>query len=279
MKNNNVIAPGMFRINPSKTFRKDKFVPNNKVRESVRINPITVSQSHVITKKDVNSDSNGFSSTRVNITAKTRRPQPRRNTKNDRVPSESMSSCIKNKEIEVEEHHRNLLLSKNKKHMSSECNNVKLAIQNDKSEVVCAMCKHCLITTNHDVCVLNYVNDMNSRGKKQKANVSNTENKKKQKPKVKKPNKVGSKERLASPKPSKPRIYLRWSPTGRIFDIKGKISATSESECQSDCSNGDNACTSNPQEPTIKRFPNSTSFLSKLSKFVYGASTRVVPSI
>ncbi|GJT68220.1 putative ribonuclease H-like domain-containing protein [Tanacetum coccineum] len=68
--------------------------------------------------------------------------------------------------------------------MSSECNNIKLAIRNDKSEVVCAMCKQCSITTNHDVCVLNYVNDMNSRGKKKKANVSNTENQKKQKPKV-----------------------------------------------------------------------------------------------
>nr|GEW55962.1 hypothetical protein [Tanacetum cinerariifolium] len=76
---------------------------------------------------------------RVDNTAKTRRPQPRNNTKNDRVLSESKSSCIKNKEVEVEEHPRNSLLSKNKKHMSSECNNVKLAIRNDKSEVVCAM--------------------------------------------------------------------------------------------------------------------------------------------
>ncbi|GJV64284.1 hypothetical protein Tco_1475112 [Tanacetum coccineum] len=163
--------------------------------------------------------------------------------------------------------------------MSSECNTVKLAIRNDKSKVVCAMCKQCLITANHDVCVLNYVNDMNSRGKKQKANVSNTENQKKQKPKVMKPKKVGSNKRLASPKPSKPRSCLRWSPTGRLFDLKGKIIASSESESQSDCSNGDNACTSNPPEPTIKRFPNSTSFLGRLSKFVYGASTRVVPSI
>ncbi|GJT77786.1 retrovirus-related pol polyprotein from transposon TNT 1-94 [Tanacetum coccineum] len=44
--------------------------------------------------------------------------------------------------------------------------------------------------------------DMNSRGKKQKANVSNTANQKKQKPKVIQPKKVGSNERLASPKPS-----------------------------------------------------------------------------
>ncbi|GKC72276.1 hypothetical protein Tco_1118159 [Tanacetum coccineum] len=70
---------------------------------------------------------------------KTRRTQPRSNTKNDRAPSSSKSSCIKNKDVEVEEHHMNLLLSKNKKHMSSECNNIKLAIQNDKYEVVYAM--------------------------------------------------------------------------------------------------------------------------------------------
>ncbi|GJU02157.1 retrovirus-related pol polyprotein from transposon TNT 1-94 [Tanacetum coccineum] len=103
-------------------------------------------------KKGVNSNLNGLSSTGVDNTTKTRRPQPRSNIKNDRVPSESKSSCIKNKEVEVEveEHPRNLLLSKNKKHMSSECNNVKLATRNDKSEVVCAMCKQCLITANHD---------------------------------------------------------------------------------------------------------------------------------
>ncbi|GKD35648.1 hypothetical protein Tco_1251157 [Tanacetum coccineum] len=222
-KNNNVIAPRMFKINPFKTSREDKFMSINKARASIRTNSITVSQPHVITKNDVNSDSNGFSSTRVDNTAKTRRPQPRSNTKNDRVLSVSKSSCIKNKDVEVEEHHRNLLLSKNKKHMSSECNNIKLAIWNDKFEVVCAMCKQCLITCNHDVCVLNYVNDMNFRADNQNANVSNTANQKKHTLNIKKTMKVGYKERLASPKPRKPRTCLRWSPTGRFFDLKGKL--------------------------------------------------------
>ncbi|GKC18790.1 hypothetical protein Tco_1020940 [Tanacetum coccineum] len=142
--------------------------------------------------------------------------------------------------------------------MSSECNNIKLAIRNDKSEVVCAMCKQCLITANHDVCVLNYMNDMNSRVNNFNINVSNTVNKKKHKLKVKKPKKVGSKERLASPKPSKPRICLRWSPTGRMFDLKGKIIVSNDSECQSGSSKGDNACTSNSKEPISKQFLNST---------------------
>nr|GEV02967.1 retrovirus-related Pol polyprotein from transposon TNT 1-94 [Tanacetum cinerariifolium] len=192
------------------------------------------------------------------LNTKTRRPQPRSNTKNDRVPSVSKSSRSKNKGVEVEEHHRNLLLFKNKKHMSSECNNVKLATQNVYSKVICAMCKQCLISANHDECLLNYVNDMNSRGKKQTAKVSIKEKQQKRKSKVKKPKKVGSIERLATPKPSKPRSFLRWSPTGIFSDLKGKIITSSESESQSDCSKGDNACTINPMEPSIKRFPNDT---------------------
>nr|GFB77104.1 integrase, catalytic region, zinc finger, CCHC-type, peptidase aspartic, catalytic [Tanacetum cinerariifolium] len=175
-----VIALGMFRINPFKSSREEKHVHNK------------------------------GKSKRVDNT-KTRRPQPRRNTKNDRVPSTSKSSYSKNKE-------------------------------NVKYKVVCAMCKQCLISANHDVCFLNYVNGMTSHGKKQKAYVLIQENQKKQKPEVKKPKKVGSIEILASLKPSKPRSFLRWSPTGRLFDLKGKIIASSKSESQSDCSKGDNAC-------------------------------------
>nr|GEU46368.1 hypothetical protein [Tanacetum cinerariifolium] len=93
VNNDKVIASGMFRINPSKTFRKEKHVPNT-VRASNRTKPITVSQPPVITKKDVNSNLNGLSSTGVDNT-KTRRPQPRSNTKHDRVPSASKSSRSK----------------------------------------------------------------------------------------------------------------------------------------------------------------------------------------
>ncbi|GKB85682.1 hypothetical protein Tco_0957954, partial [Tanacetum coccineum] len=129
---------------------------------------------------------------------------------------------------------------------------------NDKSKVICAMCYQCLITSNHDVCVLKYVNDIDSRVSNLYDNGSKTTNRKKHKPKVTKPKKVGSKERLTSPKPRNPRTYLRWSPTRRMFDLKGQIIESSESESPSDCFKGDNASTSNPQEPTRKWFPNST---------------------
>nr|GEY71929.1 putative ribonuclease H-like domain-containing protein [Tanacetum cinerariifolium] len=244
------IVARMFRINPFKTSREEKHVPNI-IRASAGTKPITVSQPPVITKKDVNSDSNGFSSTGKDNT-KTRRPQPRSNTKNDRVPSASKSGQSKNKDAKVEEHHRNLLLSKNKKHMSSACNNIKLVSQNVISKVVCAMCKQCLVSVNHDVCLRNYVNGKNYRGKKQTANDSIKEKQKKHQPKVKKLKKVGFIERLATPKPRKPRVLLRWSPTGRLFDQKGKIVDSTESESQSDCSNDDNACCSKHMTRNLK---------------------------
>nr|GFA90070.1 integrase, catalytic region, zinc finger, CCHC-type, peptidase aspartic, catalytic [Tanacetum cinerariifolium] len=221
VNNAKVIAPGMFRISPDKSSRKAKKVSNT-VSASSRTKPITVSQPNVITKKNVNSDLNGLSSTGLDNT-KTRRPQPRSNTKNDRVPSSSKSSQRKNKEAKVEEHHRNLLLSKNYEHMSSACNNFKLDSQDVISKVVCA----------------------------------------KNQPEIKKPKKVGFIKRLATPKSRKSRILLRWSPTGRLFEQDGKISDSSESKSQSDYSNGDNACTSNTMKPKNKRFPNSTSLLGR----------------
>nr|GFC15698.1 hypothetical protein [Tanacetum cinerariifolium] len=277
VNNAKVIAPGMFRISPDKISKEAQKVPNT-VSASSRTKLITVSQPSVITKKDVHSSLHGLSSTRVDNT-KTKRPQPRSNTKHDRVPSASKSSRSKNKATEVEEHHRNLLLSKNNKHISSACNDSKIDSQDVISKVVCAMCKKCLISVNHDKCLRNYVNGKNSRGKKQTAKVSVKEIQKKYLPKIEKPNKVGTRESLATPKPRKSRLLPRWSPTGKLFDKDGKIVVSSESESQSDCSNGDNACTSNAMEPKIKRFPNSTSLLGRLSRFVCGASTQVVPSI
>nr|GFA22676.1 retrovirus-related Pol polyprotein from transposon TNT 1-94 [Tanacetum cinerariifolium] len=202
--------------------------------------------------------------TELEDNTKTRRPQPRSNTKNDRDLSAFKSSRSQNKEAEVEEHHRNSLLSKNSKHISSACNNIKPDSQDVISKVVCAMCNKCLISVNHDKCPHNYVNDKNSHGKKQKAKVSIKEIQKKCQPKVSKPKKVGTRESIATPKPRKSKLLLRWSPTGRLFNQEGKIIDSSESKSKSDCSNGDNACTSNILEPKIKRFPNSTSLLDRV---------------
>nr|GFA67617.1 retrovirus-related Pol polyprotein from transposon TNT 1-94 [Tanacetum cinerariifolium] len=100
VNNAKVIAPGMFRISPDKVSREVKKVPNT-VSASSRTKPITVSQPSVITKKNVNSDLNGLSSTGLDNT-KTRRPQPRSNTKNDRVPSAKHKANVSKNETQKE---------------------------------------------------------------------------------------------------------------------------------------------------------------------------------
>ncbi|GJV15375.1 hypothetical protein Tco_1360698 [Tanacetum coccineum] len=91
MKMNNVISLGIFRINPFKSSR------------------------------------NLMSS----LTTRTRRPQSRKNPKSDKVPFKSKSSCLSNKLEKLEENHRSLQSSNYPDHMSSECNNIKLAIRNE----------------------------------------------------------------------------------------------------------------------------------------------------
>nr|GEU33117.1 retrovirus-related Pol polyprotein from transposon TNT 1-94 [Tanacetum cinerariifolium] len=112
VEHRNMIVPGMFRINPSQT-----------PRENVSSNTVTTSSTGLV------------------HTARTKRPQPKGNTRNARIPSASKSSEVK-KNITVEHHRRTLLLSKNQKTMSSECDNIKLAVRNDKSKIVCDTCKN-----------------------------------------------------------------------------------------------------------------------------------------
>nr|GEY12525.1 uncharacterized mitochondrial protein AtMg00810-like [Tanacetum cinerariifolium] len=118
--------------------------------------------------------------------------------------------------------------------MLSECNNIKLAIRNEISEVICAT----------------YI----ANQKKHKANVKKTK-------------KLGSKESFALSRPRKPRIHFRWLHAGRIFDLSGKLLDTSNTKVENEIFACDNASTSNPQEPTSKRFPNSSSFLGRTVRF------------
>ncbi|GKD00644.1 hypothetical protein Tco_1170918 [Tanacetum coccineum] len=141
VNNERMIVPRRFRINPTRNSRVDNFMPNKHVKASVRTKPITVSQPHVITKNDVNSKTNGFYHKYIKSTTRTRRPQPRNNPKNGKVPSKSKGSWLSNNVEKIEENHRNLQSSSNKKHMSSKCNNIKLAIRNEKSKVVYAIYK------------------------------------------------------------------------------------------------------------------------------------------
>nr|GEV76257.1 retrovirus-related Pol polyprotein from transposon TNT 1-94 [Tanacetum cinerariifolium] len=94
MKHRNVIAPGMFKINPSQMPMVD-LVPNKQSSASIRTNPITNSQLQVTFKENTSSDTVTASSTGLVHTARTRRPQPKGNIRNARISSASKSSEVK----------------------------------------------------------------------------------------------------------------------------------------------------------------------------------------
>nr|GEW55851.1 hypothetical protein [Tanacetum cinerariifolium] len=105
-------------------------MPSHSVPQPIEFN--------VMKHRNENVSSNTVTTSSIGLvhTARTRRPPPKGKSRNARVPSASKSSEVK-KNVTVEEHRRTLLLSKNQKSMSSECNYIKLAIRNDKSEIVC----------------------------------------------------------------------------------------------------------------------------------------------
>nr|GEW13734.1 retrovirus-related Pol polyprotein from transposon TNT 1-94 [Tanacetum cinerariifolium] len=94
VKHRNVIAPEMFKINPSQTSRVD-LEPNKQSSASIRTHLITNSQRHVTFKENVSSDTVTASSIGLVHTTRTRRPQPKGNTRNVRVPSSSKSGEVK----------------------------------------------------------------------------------------------------------------------------------------------------------------------------------------
>ncbi|GJV37331.1 hypothetical protein Tco_1409808 [Tanacetum coccineum] len=103
-------------------------------------------------------------SIRMKSSTSASRSQPSGNFKNNRI-SQTTSSNIKNK---VEDHPRSVKSSSNKKNRVSEpiCNaNVTHSMLNVNSELICATCNECMFDAIHDLCVLDFVNDVNVRSK------------------------------------------------------------------------------------------------------------------
>ena len=73
--------------------------------------------------------------------------------------------------------------------------------------------------------------------------------------------------------------FCVWIPTGREFTLKDGdliIAKSRQVETSYAC---DSDLSSNPMEPSSIRFPNTnSSVIGRLSKFVFGSSTRVAPS-
>ncbi|GJX34948.1 retrovirus-related pol polyprotein from transposon TNT 1-94 [Tanacetum coccineum] len=128
--------------------------------------------------------------------------QPSGNTKKDKI-QQTPSSTPKNK---VEAHPRTVKSSLRNKNCFVEPKgnaNVQHSKLNANSELLCVKCNGCMLSDNHDLCVLDFINDVNARNKSKSV-------KKSSKRKVWKPTgKVFT------------NIRYTWRPTGQTFTVVG----------------------------------------------------------
>ncbi|GJS90624.1 retrovirus-related pol polyprotein from transposon TNT 1-94 [Tanacetum coccineum] len=87
------------------------------------------------------------------------RPQLKSNKLEDRV----MPNNSQGKKQEVEDHRMNFKFSNNK--MSVTACNDSLNVKTSNVNFVCVTCGKCVLNDNHDMCVLHYINGVNSRNK------------------------------------------------------------------------------------------------------------------
>ncbi|GKA53678.1 hypothetical protein Tco_0746993 [Tanacetum coccineum] len=156
-----------------------------------------------------------LSSTGIKPSTSASRSQPSGNTKKDKI-LQTQSSTQMNK---VEAHPRKVKSSlKNKDHVVAPKGtaHVQHSKLNANFKLKCVKCNGCMLSDNHDLCVLDYINNVNARAKSKSA-------KKQTKRKVWKP--TGKMFTT---------IGYIWRPTGRTFTIIGnacpltKITTTTE---------------------------------------------------
>ncbi|GJR16211.1 retrovirus-related pol polyprotein from transposon TNT 1-94 [Tanacetum coccineum] len=136
-KNTNVIAPGMYKVHTKPNQTRTPQLPQD-IRK---------------TNKHASFSTGVIPTTRVS------RPQLKSNQLEDRV----MPNNSQGKKQDVEDHRRNFKFSNNKTSVTA-CND-NLNAKTSNVNFVCVTCGKCVLNDNHDMCVLHYINGVNSRTK------------------------------------------------------------------------------------------------------------------
>ncbi|GKC69718.1 hypothetical protein Tco_1115601 [Tanacetum coccineum] len=134
-KNTNVIAPGMYKVHTKPNQTRTPQLPQDIRKTNKRVS----------------------FSTGVIPTTSVSRPQLKSNRMEDRV----MPNNSQGKKQEVEDHRRNFKFSNNKTSVTA-CND-SLNAKTSNVNFVCVTCGKCVLNDNHDMCVLHYINGVNSR--------------------------------------------------------------------------------------------------------------------
>ncbi|GKE27789.1 hypothetical protein Tco_1443173 [Tanacetum coccineum] len=159
---------------PSFTKPSEKLVAVTPLNKNKRVRFAEPATSSNNTKKQVDSkntrDSNQplLPSTRVISSTSAARSKPTSNAKKNRI----LRTTSSNQENKVKDHPRSVKSCLNKKNHVSKpvCNvNVKYSMLNVNSELIYATCNEYMFDTIHDLCVLDYVNDVNVHSKSKSA--------------------------------------------------------------------------------------------------------------
>ncbi|GJX38240.1 retrovirus-related pol polyprotein from transposon TNT 1-94 [Tanacetum coccineum] len=193
---------------PSINNSSDKLVAvtlKNKDKRVRFIEPVTSSgnkNTKIASSSNLVSNKPVLSSTGVKLSTSASGSQASGNIKKDKI-QQTPSSTQKNK---VEAHYRIVKSSLKNKNYVVEPNgtaNVQHSKLNANSELLCVKCNGCMLSDNHDLCVLDFINDVNARAKSKSV-------KKSSKRKVWKP--LGK---------MFTNIGYTWRPTGQTFTIVG----------------------------------------------------------
>ncbi|GJV88615.1 hypothetical protein Tco_1532553 [Tanacetum coccineum] len=137
LKNTNVIAPGMYKVHTKPNQTRTPHLPQDNRKTNKRVS----------------------FSTGIIPTTSVSRPQLKSNQLEDRV----MFNNSQGKKQQVEDHRRNFKFPNNKTSVTA-CND-SLNAKTSNVNFVCVTCGKCVLNENHDMCVLHYINGVNSRTK------------------------------------------------------------------------------------------------------------------
>nr|GEX54185.1 retrovirus-related Pol polyprotein from transposon TNT 1-94 [Tanacetum cinerariifolium] len=237
---------------PSLTKPSEKLVAVTPLNKNKKVRFVEAVTSSSNTKKQADSyktqDANKHVLTFIGMKSSTSasRSRPSGNTKNNRI-LQTTNSSMKNK---VEDHPRSVKSKSNKTYHVIEhvCNvNVKHTMLNTNSELIYVKCNQSLFDANHDVCLLEFVDDVNVRSKFKSAKKIKNKN-------IWKPtSKVFT------------NIRYMWKATGRNFTIVGntcrltRITSTKVATLKETTSKS--VTTENPQIKVDSRRPKITKFV------------------
>ncbi|GJT65850.1 retrovirus-related pol polyprotein from transposon TNT 1-94 [Tanacetum coccineum] len=181
-------------VTPKNKDKRVRFI--EPVTSSGNTNTKTASSSNLVSNKPM------LSSTGVKPSTSASGSQPSSNTKKDKT--QQIPSSTQNNKVEA--HPRTIKSSLKNKNCFVEPKgnaNVQHSKLNANSDLLCVKCNGCMLSDNHDLCVIDFINDVNARTKSKSV-------KKSSKRKVWKPTgKVFI------------NIGYTWRPTGRTFTIVG----------------------------------------------------------